>query len=209
MNIGLFILHCTYRELRFQFVWFPLSLSCLASSDHLMWFAPVQKFPAASPLAIHWQLFQSGASQMSLIKLERNVHHSCALAVPGWSVAPNFCFWATKTILVFFIEIICWVPWISQVQSTGFPLVFLRAQYWFLNEYLNSEQGSQTKQNDLPTCVVWLVSPLVEHFYGSLGYRLHLPSCDPRNSLKAEPKTRRKELVHCKLADCAYSWKCP
>ena len=27
---------------------------------------------------------------------------------------------------LFFIDIICWVPWISQVQSTGLPSVFLR-----------------------------------------------------------------------------------
>lgn len=28
-------------------------------------------------------------------------------------------------ILVFFVHIICWAPWISQVQSTGFPSFFL------------------------------------------------------------------------------------
>ena len=34
---------------------------------------------------------------MPLIKLQRNVHQTCALAVPGWPVAPNFCLWATRT----------------------------------------------------------------------------------------------------------------
>ena len=30
--------------------------------------------------------------------------------------------------LRFFIQIICWAPWILQVQSTGRPSIFLRAQ---------------------------------------------------------------------------------
>ena len=30
----------------------------------------------------------------------------------------------------FFIQIICWAHWISQVQSTGLPSIFLRAQPW-------------------------------------------------------------------------------
>ena len=32
--------------------------------------------------------------------------------------------------LCFSIEIICWAHWISQVQSTGLPSIFLRAQPW-------------------------------------------------------------------------------
>ena len=35
--------------------------------------------------------------------------------------------------LRFFIQIICWAPWILQVQSTGHPSIFLRAQPWYLN----------------------------------------------------------------------------
>ena len=35
--------------------------------------------------------------------------------------------------LCFFIEIICWAHWISQVQSTGLPSIFLRALHaWIL-----------------------------------------------------------------------------
>ena len=30
--------------------------------------------------------------------------------------------------LSFFIEIICWAPWISQVQSTGLPSIFPKAE---------------------------------------------------------------------------------
>ena len=45
-----------------------------------------------------------------------------------WPVAPNFCSRATRKSLLFFIQIICWAHWISQVQSTGLPSIFLRAQ---------------------------------------------------------------------------------
>ena len=34
--------------------------------------------------------------------------------------------------LCFFIEIICWAHWISQVQSTGLPSIFLRALHALL-----------------------------------------------------------------------------
>ena len=33
-----------------------------------------------------------------------------------------------ENLVSFFIEIIFWAPWISQVQSTGLPLIFVRAQ---------------------------------------------------------------------------------
>ena len=41
-----------------------------------------------------------------------------------WPMVPNFCSRAT----CFFMEIICWAHWISQVQSTGLPSIFLRAK---------------------------------------------------------------------------------
>ena len=47
-----------------------------------------------------------------------------------WPLDQNFCWWATRKISVFFIKITCWVPSISQVQSTRLPLVFLGAQPW-------------------------------------------------------------------------------
>ena len=34
-----------------------------------------------------------------------------------WPVAPNFCSWATRKSLLFFIQIICWAHWISQVSA--------------------------------------------------------------------------------------------
>ena len=33
-------------------------------------------------------------------------------------------------IAIFFIDILCWAPWISQVQDTGLPSIILRAQPW-------------------------------------------------------------------------------
>ena len=47
----------------------------------------------------------------------------------------NFCPWLLENPSLF-IDILCWAPWISQVQSTGLPLIFLRAQPWGYNNYL-------------------------------------------------------------------------
>ena len=53
----------------------------------------------------------------------------CALAEPGGPWRLTFLLGRLEN-LCFFIEIICWAHWISQVQSTGFPSIFLRAQPW-------------------------------------------------------------------------------
>ena len=45
--------------------------------------------------------------------------------------------------LCFFIEIIYWAHWISQVQSTGFPSIFLTAQPWRRGEKVKSNLKSQ------------------------------------------------------------------
>ena len=51
----------------------------------------------------------------------------CALAEPGGPWHLTFALgWLEN--LRFFIQIICWAPWILQVQSTGLPSIFLRAQ---------------------------------------------------------------------------------
>ena len=51
----------------------------------------------------------------------------CALAEPGSPWCLTFVLGQLEN-LSFFIEIICWVHWISQVQSTGLPSIFPRAQ---------------------------------------------------------------------------------
>ena len=51
----------------------------------------------------------------------------CALAEPGGPWRLTFVLGRLEN-LSFFIEIICWAPWISQVQSTGLPSIFVRAQ---------------------------------------------------------------------------------
>ena len=53
----------------------------------------------------------------------------CALAEPGGPWRLTFVVgWLGN--LCFFIQIVCWAHWISQVQSTGLPSIFLKAQPW-------------------------------------------------------------------------------
>ena len=51
----------------------------------------------------------------------------CALAKPSGPWRLTFVLGRLEK-LSFFIEIICWAHWISQVQSTGLPSIFLWAQ---------------------------------------------------------------------------------
>ena len=51
----------------------------------------------------------------------------CALAEPGGPWRLTFVLGRLEN-FSFFIEIICWAPWISQVQSTGLPSILVRAQ---------------------------------------------------------------------------------
>ena len=51
----------------------------------------------------------------------------CALAEPGGPWRLTFALGRLEN-LRFFIQIICWAPWILQFQSTGPPSIFLRAQ---------------------------------------------------------------------------------
>ena len=51
----------------------------------------------------------------------------CALAEPGGPWRLTFVLGRLEN-LSFFIEIVCWATWISQVQSTGLPSIFVRAQ---------------------------------------------------------------------------------
>lgn len=45
-----------------------------------------------------------------------------------WPLVPYFCFWATLGNLNSCVEIISWVPCVTQIQSIGLPRIFLRAQ---------------------------------------------------------------------------------
>ena len=53
----------------------------------------------------------------------------CALAEPGGPWRLTFALGRLEN-LRFFIQIICWAPWILQFQRTGLPSIFLRAQPW-------------------------------------------------------------------------------
>ena len=52
-----------------------------------------------------------------------------ALAEPSGPWYPTFALERLEN-LNFFIQIKCWAPLILQVQSTGHPSIFLRAQPW-------------------------------------------------------------------------------
>ena len=51
-----------------------------------------------------------------------------ALAVPGGLWHLTFALGWLGNLGNFYIELLCWAPWISQVQSIGLPGIFLRAQ---------------------------------------------------------------------------------
>ena len=51
----------------------------------------------------------------------------CALAEPGGPWYLTFALGRLKN-LNFFIQIICWAPYISQLHNSGLPSIFLRAQ---------------------------------------------------------------------------------
>ena len=59
----------------------------------------------------------------------------CALAKPGDPWCQTFALGQLEN-LRFFVQIICWAPWILQVQCTGLPSIFLRAQSWVVPCYL-------------------------------------------------------------------------
>ena len=56
-----------------------------------------------------------------------NLHQGCALAEPSGPWSPTFASGRLEN-LIFFIQITYWAPQILQVQSTGHPSIFLRAQ---------------------------------------------------------------------------------
>ena len=93
-----------------------------------------------------------------------------ALAEPGGPWSLTFVLGRPEN-LCFSIEIICWAHWISQVQSTGLPSIFLRAQLWFAflieeekrSLYLNHVKvgkSMQPKLLDLSTLFT-LINPLI------------------------------------------------
>ena len=74
----------------------------------------------------------------SVINSQTGMHNNfivlgqgCALAEPGGPWRLTFVLGQLEN-LCFFIEIICWAHWISQVQSTGLPSIFLRALHALL-----------------------------------------------------------------------------
>ena len=66
-------------------------------------------------------------SPMPLAGAPRDLYQGCALAEPGGPWRLTFALGRLGN-LRFFIQIICWAPWILQFQSTGLPSIFLRAQ---------------------------------------------------------------------------------
>ena len=92
--------------------------------NFLCWFSVKRKFPIVFNINF---LSQINHYFYSMIKIAQG----CALAVPGGPLVPNFCSQKIEDPR-FLLEIICRAPWISQVQSTGLPSIFLRAQCFML-----------------------------------------------------------------------------
>ena len=67
---------------------------------------------------------EKGASLNSEISL---LPQGCTLAEPGDLWCLTFALGLIENLTIF-VQIKCWVPWISQVQSTGLPSIFLRTQ---------------------------------------------------------------------------------
>ena len=63
---------------------------------------------------------------VTILKLRVKGCQGRALAQLGGSWHPTFAPGRLQN-LRFLIQIICWAPWILQVQSTGHPSIFLRA----------------------------------------------------------------------------------
>ena len=60
-------------------------------------------------------------------RMQSEQNQGCALAEPGGPWRLTFAY-GRLDYLRFFMQIICWAPYISQFQSTGLPSIFLRAQ---------------------------------------------------------------------------------
>ena len=66
-------------------------------------------------------------------RIKYNYYHGCALAEPGGPRCLTFALGRQEN-LRFFIQIICWAPYILQFQNTGLPPIFLRAQLCLLTK---------------------------------------------------------------------------
>ena len=75
----------------------------------------------------HYQTFKTDLKKpdLSALTCTRLWSNRARLPVDPWHL--TFVLGGLEN-LSFFIEIICWAHWISQVQSTGLPSIFLRAQ---------------------------------------------------------------------------------
>ena len=62
-------------------------------------------------------------------------YQGCALAEPGGPWRLTFSL-RQQEHLSFFIQIICWAPWILQFQDTGLPSILLRAQPGLLQDII-------------------------------------------------------------------------
>ena len=74
-------------------------------------------------------------------RVRQQTERRCTLAEPGGLWRLTFALGRLEN-LGFFIQIIYWAPWISQLQSTGLPSIFLRVQPWMRDK----EQWNETKR---------------------------------------------------------------
>ena len=87
------------------------------------------------PAVRYFQPCMNPPVPVTILKLRVQGCQGHALAEPGGPRRPTFAPGRLEN-LRFFIQIICWVPWILQVQSLGRPPVFLKAQPWLHVVYM-------------------------------------------------------------------------
>ena len=78
-------------------------------------------------------------------------YQGCALAEAGGPWHLTFALGRLEN-LRFFIQIICWAPWILQFQSTGLPSIFLRAQPCLSHNYKHCFQVCFLKYATVTKC---------------------------------------------------------
>ena len=123
----------------------------LQESKNRRWEAVSTRYPSRLKFLPLVLLFKA-QREHPLGQKKRSHTQDCALAEPGGP-------WRLIVILrglenlSFFIEIICWAHWISQVQSTGLPSIFFKSTA--LHTTVRKEWGKWT-------AVVWPTFPGVD-----------------------------------------------
>ena len=126
----------------------------------------------------------------------------CALAVPSSSWCLTFALARLKN-FSFFIQIICWEPYILQVESTKLPSILFRAQPWFSLwlQLVNKQQCPHcplwSKMNaslkSVLKRVLWCISKGL-HCSCKTFFFLHTSSLNP--SIDQQQQQQQQHFIH-------------